>query len=108
MLDVPLAGGFNYPLATDLEDTLGTLEGATVKGALVAEGGTWPPADDAAWLACTVDATAGQAVVSQVIPSGHALGHFHWWLWVVSGSLSVLLRVRDPEDPDQPWHIWVH
>lgn len=108
MLDVPLSGGFNYPLVTDLEDTLAGLEDATVKGALVLEGGTWPPANDAAWLPCTVDATPTAAVVSQVIPAGHDLGHFHWWLWVQDGPLSVLLRVRDPEDPEQPWHIYVH
>lgn len=108
MLDVPLSGGFNYPLVTDLEDTLAGLEGATVKGALVAEGATWPPANDPAWLPCTVSAAADTAVVSQVVPSGHDLGHFHWWLWVVSGSLSIVVQVRDPDDPDQPWLIWVH
>lgn len=54
------------------------------------------------------DNGGGTAAVSQLVTSSTDAGHYHWWLQLAVGPLVLLLCVRDPEDPEQPWHIWVH
>lgn len=107
MFEVRVSGGYAPTIETDLTDVIGSLDGATVKGALVTEGAQWPGQADAAWQPANVTGTAGQRVVSQVVPSG-AVGHFWWWLWLQVGGSTVVILVMDPDDPDEPWLIYAH
>lgn len=109
MLEVRITGGYTATVATDLSDLLGSLDGATIKGALVAEGAAWPASGDAAWQSCNVSGSGSTRVVSQLLPSGQAPGHFWWWLWIQAGAaVSMPVLVMDPEDSDRPWLVWVH
>ena len=106
MREVRVTGGYNDPLITDVGGL--DLTGVVAKGALVTEGDPWPAANAAAWVPLELEDNGGTAVVSQLVTSSQAVGHFHWWLQLTVGPLVLLLCVRDPEDPDRPWHIWVH
>lgn len=111
MRELRLSGGYAGTLATYLSDRLGTLDGATVKGALVAEGAAWPAAGAIVWQAVNVTGEGAERVVSMVVPTEQPAGHFWWWLWIVDGSVSELVLVTDPDDGSaqpRPWHIWVH
>lgn len=104
-----MSGGYNDPLITDVGDLGEDLVGVVAKGVLVAEGAPWPAQSDASWQPMVVEANGdGTAAVSWLITAAQASGHFHWWVQLQVGALLLLLRVRDPDDPELPWHIWVH
>lgn len=110
MREVRLAGGYADVLDTELGDVLGRdLTGATVKAMLWPEGDTYPTAGEVGWQTPTAELGAGGGTVAMSV-SGAVAGHFHWWLKLTVPGLPapVLLRVRDPDDPNLPWHIWVH
>lgn len=106
--ELRLTGGFNSTLVTYLQDDLGDLDGAVVKAALVPEGDSWPASGSALWKVCTVSVADNVATVSQQLTDAQAPGHYHWWLWVQDGAANTVVLVMDPDEPDRPWHIWVH
>lgn len=104
-----MSGGYNDPLITDVGDLGANLAGVVAKGALVTEGDPWPAQNAAAWQVLELEDNGdGTAAVSQLVTSSTDAGHYHWWLQLTVGPLVLLLCVRDPDDPDLPWHIWVH
>lgn len=104
-----MSGGYNDPLVTDVGALGEDLEAVTAKGVLVLEGAPWPAENDASWQAVELEPNGdGSAAVSQLVTAAQDHGHFHWWLQLRVGALVLLLRVRDPEDPEQPWLIYVH
>lgn len=109
MREVRVSGGYNDPLITDVGNLGTDLEAVVAKGVLVPEGGTWPAQADASWQPLVVEDNGDTtAAVSWLITAAQPSGHFHWFVQLQVGALLLLLRVRDPEDPEQPWHIWVH
>lgn len=109
MFDARITGGFNDTLVTALTDELAGLETAIIKGALVLEGDQWPGSSSPAWEPVNVtDAGPGAVTVSQLVDAGTDAGHYHWWLWVQVGGLSAVVQVADPDQPELPWHIYVH
>lgn len=111
MREVRVSGGYNDPLITDVGDLGEDLDAVTAKGMLWPESATsWPAQADAGWQPAELEDNGdGTAAVSQLVSAVPAAGeHCHWWLQLQVGALRLLLRVRDPEDPERPWHIWVH
>lgn len=106
--ELRLTGGFNATLVTYLQDELGDLAGAVVKGALVPEGDSWPASSSPLWKPCNVSVTAEVATVSQQLTDTLTAAHYHWWLWVQDGAANVVVLVMDPDDTARPWHIWAH
>lgn len=109
MIEIRLTGGYNDALTTDVVDLFGRdLTEATVRSALWPEGQDWPPAGSPAWSTPDAELGVTGGTVSALVPTSQAAGHFYWWLHVTLGALSVVFPVRDPDDPEHPWHIWVH
>lgn len=111
MRELRLAGAYDDVLDTELGDVLGRdLTGSDVRCILWPEGNEYPPAGDAGWQTPTAELGLGGGPVAWAVGAGQTAGHFHWWLKLTVSGLTrpVILRVRDPDNPELPWHIYVH
>jgi hypothetical protein len=83
MRTIDVTGGFSGSAVVDLSDTLASLTEATIRTALVVEGGSRPPAGSPSWTNPDVDPGSRRATISTLVDGAVAPGRYNLAIEIV-------------------------